>query len=93
MTNSQKPAFTAFTVTKRGDDKDDWWTPIGAAFPHQNGEGFNVVLQALPMPGPDGQCKIVLRPPKDDDDRRGQDRDQQTRQAVRQENDRRHGRR
>jgi hypothetical protein len=92
MANSQKLAFTAFTVTKRGDDKDDWWTPIGAAFPHQNGEGFNIVLQALPMPGPDGQCKIVLRPPKDDDDRRPQ-RDEQTRQAVRQENDRRHGRR
>jgi hypothetical protein len=87
MANSQKPAFTAFTVTKRGDDKDDWWTPIGAAFPHQNGEGFNVVLQALPMPGPDGQCKIVLRPPKDD-----KDDDERTKQAVRQANDRRHTR-
>ena len=61
MANSQKPAFTAFTVTKRGDDKDDWWTPIGAAFPHQNGEGYNVVLQALPING-----KIVLRLPTSD---------------------------
>jgi len=32
---------------------------IGAAFMHQDGEGFNIVLQALPING-----KIVLRPPK-----------------------------
>jgi hypothetical protein len=30
---------------------------------HQDGEGFNVVLQALPING-----KIVLRPPKSDDE-------------------------
>ena len=64
--DTQTPAFTAYTVTKRGDGKDDWWTPIGAAFVHKNGEGFNVILQALPIPNGDGQCKIVLRPPKDD---------------------------
>ena len=81
------------------EGQDDYWLPIGAAFPHQNGDGFNIVLQALPLTSGDGTCKIVLRPPKDDqkhdkndDDRRGQDRDQQTKQAVRQENDRRHGR-
>jgi hypothetical protein len=73
-------------VTKGGND-EDWWTRIGAAFPHQNGEGYNIVPQ-----GPDGQCKIVLRPPKDEDDRREQDRDRETKQAVRQANDRRHGR-
>jgi len=32
---------------------------IGAAFQHQDGDGFNVVLQALPING-----KIVLRLPK-----------------------------
>jgi hypothetical protein len=42
--------------------------------------------------------KIVLRPPKDDDDRRPQDdrrndRDEQTKRAVRDANDRRHRRR
>jgi hypothetical protein len=88
---TQQPAYRAFTVVKR-EGQDDYWLPIGAAFPHQNGDGLNVVLQALPMPGPDGQCKIVLRPPKDDDDRREQHRNEQMKQAVRQENDRRHGR-
>ena len=32
---------------------------FGAAFQHQDGDGFNIVLQALPIDG-----KIVLRPPK-----------------------------
>ena len=74
---SQQPAYRAFQVTKR-DGQDDFWTPIGAAFRHQGGDGLNVILQALPLPGPDGVCKIVLRPPKDDKDegdRRSSDRD------------------
>jgi hypothetical protein len=57
----------AFTVIKR-EGQDDFWLPIGAAFAHQNGDGFNVILQALPIPNGDGQCKIVLRPPKSDDE-------------------------
>jgi hypothetical protein len=64
---AQQPAYRAYTVVKRGEGQDDFWLAIGAAFPHQNGEGFNVVLQALPIPNGDGQCKIVLRPPKGDD--------------------------
>jgi hypothetical protein len=64
---AQQPAYRAYTVVKRGEDQDDFWLAIGAAFPHQSGDGFNVVLQALPIPGADGQCKIVLRPPKDGD--------------------------
>jgi len=64
---AQQPAYRAYTIVKRGEGQDDFWLAIGAAFPHQSGDGFNVILQALPIPGPDGQCKIVLRPPKDDD--------------------------
>jgi hypothetical protein len=84
--SNQQPAYRAFTVVKR-EGADDWWIPIGAAFPHQSGDGYNVVLQALPIPSGDGQCKIVLRPPKDD-----KENDDRTKQAVRQENDRRRGR-
>jgi hypothetical protein len=65
---AQQPAYRAYTVVKRGEGQDDFWLAIGAAFPHQSGDGFNVVLQALPIPGADGQCKVVLRPPKADDD-------------------------
>ena len=63
---AQQPAYRAFTVVPR-EGQDDFWLPIGAAFPHQSGDGYNVILQALPLPGADGQCKIVLRPPKVDD--------------------------
>jgi hypothetical protein len=68
MSSGQQPALRAFTVIKR-EGQDDFWLPIGAAFKHQSGEGFNVILQALPISNGDGQCKIVLRPPKSDDDK------------------------
>jgi hypothetical protein len=60
MASSQQPAYRAFTVVKR-EGADDFWVPIGAAFPHQDGEGFNLVLQALPIDG-----RVVLRTPKDE---------------------------
>jgi hypothetical protein len=68
MTSSSQPAYRCFTVIKR-EGQDDYWLPIGAAWRHgqQTGDGLNVVLQALPLPDSDGVCKIVLRPPKDED--------------------------
>ena len=72
---AQQPSYRAYTVVKRGEGQDDFWLAIGAAFAHQSGDGFNVVLQALPIPNGDGQCKIVLRPPKaDDTDQQPQER-------------------
>jgi hypothetical protein len=59
MANHQ-PAYRAYTVIKR-EGQDDFWLSIGAAFVHQDGDGYNIVLQALPIDG-----KIVLRLPKDD---------------------------
>lgn len=55
---NQQPAYRAYTVIKR-EGADDFWLPIGAAFMHQDGDGYNIVLQALPIDG-----KIVLRLPK-----------------------------
>jgi hypothetical protein len=57
MANLQ-PNYTAYTVVKR-EGQDDFWIAIGGAWMHQDGDGFNVVLQALPLDG-----KIVLRLPK-----------------------------
>ena len=48
--------YTAYTIVKR-DKKDDFWLNIGVAFPHDDGKGFNIFLQALPI----GDGKIVLR--------------------------------
>lgn len=73
-TATRKPAYRAFTVVKR-EGQDDFWIPIGAAFAHDKSDGYNVVLQALPIPNSDGICKIVLRPPKDDDERQSSEAD------------------
>jgi hypothetical protein len=55
---NQQPSHRAYTVIKR-EGQDDFWLAIGAAFMHQDGDGYNIVLQALPIDG-----KIVLRLPK-----------------------------
>ena len=60
-TTHHQPAYQAYTVIKR-EGQDDFWLNVGAAFPHKDGDGFNVVLQAMPIDG-----KIVLRPPKKQD--------------------------
>jgi hypothetical protein len=49
------PAYRVYTVIKR-DGKDDFWLNLGVAFPHEDGEGFNILLQALPL-----DAKLVLR--------------------------------
>ena len=69
---NHEPAFRAFSVIER-EGKDSFWQSLGAAFENSDGS-YNVILQALPLPGPDGVCKIVLRRPKED---QVDDRDQQ----------------
>ena len=60
MTTAKKPAFIAYAVT--GEGKQAFWTRIGSAWPHQNGEGFNIELNALPV-----NARIVVMPPKAED--------------------------
>ena len=60
MTTTKKPAFIAYAVT--GEGKQAFWTRIGSAWPHQNGEGFNIELNALPV-----NARIVVMPPKAED--------------------------
>ncbi len=42
------------------------WTPIGVAWPHRDGEGYDITLDALPIGN-----RITLRVPKERDDREG----------------------
>lgn len=49
--------YRVYSIIER-PKQDDYWLNIGVAFPHENGDGFNVILQALPLHG-DG--KLVLR--------------------------------
>ena len=56
-----KPAFRVYSVIKR-EGKEDFWLNLGVAFPHEDGEGFNVLLQALPI-----DSKLVLRTYKEEE--------------------------
>ncbi|MBZ0149325.1 MAG: hypothetical protein K8F62_17545 [Pseudorhodoplanes sp.] len=49
--------FRVYSIIER-KGQDDYWLNIGVAFPHEDGKGFNVMLQALPI---HGNGKIVLR--------------------------------
>lgn len=62
MANNQQPTHRVYTVVKREGQDDFFWLAIGAAFAHQDGKGFNVMLQALPTNG-----KVVLREPQPDE--------------------------
>jgi len=56
--------YRVYSIIQR-PKQDDYWLNIGVAFPHEDGQGFNVLLQALPL----GEGKLVLREydPKDHD--------------------------
>jgi hypothetical protein len=62
-----RPAYRAYTVVKR-ENKDDFWLNLGVAFAHEDGEGFNLLLQAMPLDG-----KLVLRTYKEDEEEQQQE--------------------
>ncbi len=59
-----KPTLAVYAVrpaSERG--QKDFFTRIGTAFPHPNGEGMNILLDALPI-----FPKLVCLSPKKDKD-------------------------
>ena len=54
---SNKPTHVAYVVEGEGDAA--FWTRIGAAWVHEDGEGFNISLNALPVSG-----RLVVRKAK-----------------------------
>ena len=52
--------YRVYSIVPR-QKQDDYWLNIGVAFPHDDAQGFNVMLQSLPLPTGVGECKIVLR--------------------------------
>ena len=60
-----KPVFHAYSVREYEKDgkKDSFWTKVGVAFAHEDGKGFNIVLDCVPLDG-----KISLREPKEKDE-------------------------
>jgi hypothetical protein len=56
-TTTKSPTHVAYQVRNR-DGQKAFWTRIGSAWAHADGEGFNIVLDAVPVDG-----KITLRVP------------------------------
>lgn len=56
------PVLIAYSVKKTSGGKSIW-TKIGAAYPHEQGAGLTVVLDAMPL----GR-RIILLEPDDDAD-------------------------
>ena len=54
------PYLNVFTVQEyeRDGKTERSWNKVGVAFPHKEGEGFNLQLNALPLDG-----KLVVLPP------------------------------
>jgi len=44
------PSHIAYQVRDR-EGKKGVWTRIGAAWPHSDGKGFNIQLEAVPLDG------------------------------------------
>jgi len=55
---TSRPSHRVYAVTKNGEK--NFWQPIGAAWAHGDGEGFNLKLDYLPLNG----AEIVIRKPK-----------------------------
>lgn len=55
MTTAHKPSHIISQVIER-EGKENIWNRIGAAWMHQDGEGFSITLNAIPTTG-----NIVMR--------------------------------
>lgn len=61
------------TPMKRSDG-GTWWPKIGSAWQARSGEGWDIKLDMMPAPV-DGQWKLVIRPPKEGEDKPAKSRD------------------
>ena len=63
---TKAPAFIAWHVAEKSESKS-FWTRIGAAWDHEDGKGFTLQLDLVPVSG----GRIVLRTPSEATEERG----------------------
>ena len=51
-------------IVGRENGERNYWTRIGSAWPAKNGGGFSLTFDALPLPGKDGQVRVLMREPQ-----------------------------
>ena len=44
MGANSAPSHNVYTVEDRGENEDPFWLKIGAAWPHKDGKGFNILF-------------------------------------------------
>lgn len=64
---TNRPTHNVYVI--QGDDKSEHWTKIGAAWPHKDGQGFGLVLDALPAGN--GRMALRLKTEKDTENANG----------------------
>ena len=64
MSNANMPHFHVYAVREREKPQKPVWTRLGAAWKHQDGPGFNIELEAVPL---NFNGKLVLLPPREPD--------------------------
>lgn len=71
-----KPTYYVYTITNRDQDDSEgrtgFWTKIGAAWPHSDGKGLSVSVDAIPLDG-----RLVLREPKEEEEETAPEAQQQ----------------
>lgn len=60
-TSSNKPSHIAFTVRPGKDGEKAFWNDCGVAWPHKDGKGFRIKLDAFPV---NGVIQLRLNEPK-----------------------------
>jgi hypothetical protein len=60
----RRPTHRLYRV--QGDGPEAIWTPIGAAWPNKDGQGFSLSCDAVPLTG-----RIVMRMVKEREERQG----------------------
>lgn len=63
-TNDSRPVHNLYFVVDPGKGRRKRWIKVGAMFPHEDGDGFSVFIDAIPV-GFDGN--LVARQPKKDE--------------------------
>ena len=76
---SQGPDYIAYSVKDIGEDQSVW-NRLGAAFTHKDGQGMDVLLDAMPVDG-----RVTLREQRREDFKkaRSEERDQPSRTQSR----------
>ena len=61
--NNNQPNYSVYQVTDRVEGEKSIWNKIGVAWPHKNGEGFNIQLSSLPL---DSKVTLLKNKPREE---------------------------